>query len=77
MQTFIKIEKVDSDDMDLYINLISNENLICRNCANATGLVLTCENFSKHKPNTVFYYNHCNEYIKEQLSSSLASLRQP
>jgi hypothetical protein len=50
------------EELDLYWNIITNEDLICRHCQNATSATYTCLNYTKHKPATVLY-NCCIEYV--------------
>lgn len=53
------------EELNLYWRNITNEDLLCCHCQNATSATCTCLNFTKHKPATVLY-NYCMEYVGVQ-----------
>lgn len=53
----------NAQDLDLYLCIITENDLICRDCQNSTGCILTCKNFKRRKPSSIFIYNYCIEYI--------------
>jgi len=52
------------EEFQVYLSNISNKDLICDTCVNATDSVTTCRNFERRKPCSVFY-DQCMEYIKK------------
>lgn len=52
------------EEFNLYLATISNNDLICCNCQNSTESTLTCVNFTRYKPSSVFL-GDCMEYIKQ------------
>lgn len=43
-------------------NQVTNDDLICRDCVNATIEMDRCEAFPIRKPNAIYYGGDCEEY---------------
>jgi hypothetical protein len=49
-------------EINCYFQHISNNDLICVDCINATSSITSCQNFTKCKPNSILY-GFCPEYL--------------